>query len=55
MICCWGDTEGELKFQHPEPINKLLIRDSKDKKIGALLYVADSGNDITIYGSKGFI
>ena len=36
MICCWGDSEGELKFEHPVPINKLLIRDSKDKRVGAL-------------------
>lgn len=54
MICCWGDTEGYLKFQHSEPINKLLIRDSKDQNIGALLYVADSGNDIIVYGGKCF-
>ena len=54
MICCWGDSEGELKFEHPVPINKLLIRDSKDKSVGALLYVADNSNCIAVYGGTCF-
>ena len=54
MICCWGDSEGELKFEHPVPINKLLIRDSKDKRVGALLYVADNSNSIAVYGGTCF-
>ena len=55
MICCWGDSEGELKFEHPVPINKLLIRDSKDKRVGAFLYVADNSNSITVYGGACFV